>query len=110
MAGYLLPLILAEGEGGWQDQGGARLEEGGARHDQGGARRGRESEGGEGWAPWSPWAPCSRTCGEGVQVVILITLMIGDRMNNLLAEVFVMVVASIFMVVVIVAVGISLIQ
>ena len=62
MAGYLLPLILADGEGGWQDQGNARL-------DQGGGRQGRESEGGEGWAPWSPWAPCSRTCGEGVQVV-----------------------------------------
>ena len=69
MAGYLLPLVLAEGEGGWQDQGGAlQGEEGG--------RLGRESEGGEGWAPWSPWAPCSRTCGEGVQVVFVITLMI----------------------------------
>ena len=71
MAGYLLPLILAEGEGGWQDQGGVRQEEGGARGGEG-ARRGRESEEGEGWAPWSPWAPCSRTCGEGVQVVFVI--------------------------------------
>ena len=69
MAGYLLPLILAEGERGWQDQGGARVDQGDARLDQGGGRQGRESEGGEGWAPWSPWAPCSRTCGEGVQVV-----------------------------------------
>ena len=85
MAGYLLPLILAEGEGGWQDQGNARLDElgarvdqGDARLDQGGARQGRESEGGEGWAPWSPWAPCSRTCGEGVQVVF------ADRNDHLL--------------------------
>ena len=85
MAGYLLPLILAEGEGGWQDQGnawldegGARVDQGDARLDQGGGRQGRESEGGEGWAPWSPWAPCSRTCGEGVQVVF------GDRNGGLL--------------------------
>ena len=76
MAGYLLPLILAEGQGRWQDQGDARLDQLGARVDQGGARRGRESEGGEGWAPWSPWAPCSRTCGEGVQVVVVIAMMI----------------------------------
>ena len=90
MAGYLLPLILAEGQGRWQDQGdarldqmgarvdqgGARVDQLGARVDQGGARRGRESEGGEGWAPWSPWAPCSRTCGEGVQVLVVTVMMI----------------------------------
>ena len=91
MAGYLLPLVLAEGEGGWQDQGGAlQGEEGGRRGEEGG-RLGRESEGGEGWAPWSPWAPCSRTCGEGVQVVFVITLMIGAMANYLYAGSFLLV-------------------
>ena len=82
MAGFLLPLILAGGEGGWQGhggvsggEGGVSGGEGGGRQGEGVVRRGRESEGGEGWAPWSPWAPCSRTCGEGVQVVFVITLM-----------------------------------
>ena len=91
MAGYLLPLVLAEGEGGWQDQGGARQGEEGGRRGEEGGRLGRESEGGEGWAPWSPWAPCSRTCGEGVQVVFVITLMIDAMANYLNAGSFLLV-------------------
>ena len=89
MAGYLLPLILAEGE--WQEQGGASRQEEGGGIQEGGGRRGRESEEGEGWAPWSPWAPCSRTCGEGVQVVFVITLMIDAMANYLYAGSFLLV-------------------